>query len=266
MSEDDKTGQGDDGRIRLSKLMAERGVCSRREADVYIAQGMVRVDGVVIDQLGSKVRPDAVIDLDPRARRQQRELVTILLNKPVGWVSTQPEKGHHAAIELIVPQNQDPQFPGPPLRREHLQGLGPAGRLDIESKGLLIFTQDGRIARQLIGEDSDMEKEYLVRVEGELALDALQRLRHGLWLDGKQLRPALVEWVNRDQLRFILREGRKRQIRRMCEVVGLRVVGLKRVRIGEVRLGRLAEGKWRYLHPGETFDPPVRRDGHGGRR
>lgn len=246
----------DVGLVRLSKLMATRGICSRREADDYISRGLVIVDGVRIDTLGTKVRPDSQIVLDPQATRQQRELVTILLNKPVGWVSTQPEQGHHAAIELLVPQNQDPEFPGPALRREHLQGLGPAGRLDIESKGLLVFTQDGRIARMLIGEDSNTEKEYLVRIEGELPPEQLQRLRHGLWLDNRPLRPAIVEWVNYDQLRFVLREGRKRQIRRMCEAVGLRVTGLKRVRIGAVRLGKLAEGKWRYLRPGERFDAP----------
>ncbi len=242
--------------VRLSKLMATRGICSRREADDYISRGLVIVDGVRIDTLGTKVRPDSAIALDPQATKQQRELVTILLNKPVGWVSTQPEQGHHAAIELIVAQNQDPDFAGMTLRREHLQGLGPAGRLDIESKGLLVFTQDGRIARMLIGEDSDTEKEYLVRIEGELPAEQLQRLRHGLWLDNRALRPAIVEWVNYDQLRFVLREGRKRQIRRMCEAVGLRVTGLKRVRIGAVRLGKLAEGKWRFLRPGERFDAP----------
>ena len=240
--------------IRLSKLMAERGLCSRREADAYIAAGLVRVDGQIVDVLGTKVLRTAHVELAPRAQQQQAGLVTLLLNKPVGYVSTQPEKGYREALELILPANQDPQFPGPPLLREHLRGLGPAGRLDIESKGLLVFTQDGRVARLLIGEDSSIAKEYLVRVEGELAPGGLQRLRHGLSLDGVSLRPAEVEWLNHDQLRFVLREGRKRQIRRMCDAVGLRVVGLKRVRIGEVRLGKLGEGKWRFLAPGETFD------------
>jgi 23S rRNA pseudouridine2604 synthase len=249
-------GPGHNGLVRLSKVMADRGLCSRREADGFIAAGLVLVEGVRIDQLGTRIRPDARVELDPKARQQQRELVTILLNKPIGWVSTQPEAGYRAAIELITAENQDPQFPGMTLRREHLQGLGPAGRLDIESKGLLVFTQDGRIARMLIGEDSDTEKEYLVRVEGELPLEQFQKLRHGLWLDGKALRPAMVEWVNHDQLKFTLREGKKRQIRRMCEAVGLRVTGLKRVRIGAVRLGQLAEGKWRFLRPGERFDAP----------
>jgi 23S rRNA pseudouridine2604 synthase len=120
-----------------------------------------------------------------------------------------------------------------------------------------VLTQDGRIARHLIGDDSDVEKEYLVRVEyprgGQFPDADLQRLRHGLWLDGKELRPAKVSWANEDQLRFVLREGRKRQIRRMCEAVGLVVTGLKRVRIGSVVLGKLPQGQWRYLREDERF-------------
>jgi 23S rRNA pseudouridine2604 synthase len=134
-----------------------------------------------------------------------------------------------------------------------LRGLAPAGRLDIDSQGLLILTQDGRVARQLIGDDSDVDKEYLVRVTGRIAANGLALLNHGLSLDGRALRPARVAWQNDDQLRFVLREGRKRQIRRMCELVGLRVVGLKRVRMGKVVLGDLPVGKWRYLKPGERF-------------
>ena len=116
-----------------------------------------------------------------------------------------------------------------------------------------MLTQDGRIAKQLIGENSDSEKEYLVRVSGRLDERGLALLNHGLSLDGKKLRPAKVSWQNQDQLRFILREGKKRQIRRMCELVGLRVTGLKRIRIGRVKLGALPPGKWRYLRPDERF-------------
>lgn len=239
--------------VRLSKLMAERGLCSRREADAFIERGLVLVDGVPQTQLGVRVRPDAEIRLSQEAERQQSERVTILLNKPVGFVSTQPEKGYREAKELLRPENQDRAYPGPPLRREHLNGLAAAGRLDIESKGLMVFTQDGRIAKQLVGEDSHIEKEYLVRVEGRMVGNGLELLRHGLSLDGKPLLPAEVEWINRDQLRFVLREGKKRQIRRMCELVGLKVVGLKRVRIGNVRLGKLSEGRWRFLRPDEDF-------------
>ena len=112
---------------------------------------------------------------------------------------------------------------------------------------------DFKMLRRLIGEDSDTEKEYLVRVEGRLSEEGLRSLNHGLELDGKRLRPAKVSWQNEDQLKFILKEGRKRQIRRMCELVGLKVVGLKRVRIGRVQLGRLPLGQWRYLREDEQF-------------
>lgn len=252
---------------RLSKLMAQRGLCSRREADVYIEQGLVRVDGVVISQLGTKVSPTVSISLDARAQRQQQALATILLNKPIGYVSAQPEPGYIPAITLITQANRFDDYrtaskssgsssasSGQRLKPEHLRGLAVAGRLDIDSQGLLLFTQDGRIARRVIGENSGLEKEYIVRVTGSLPDEQLQLLRHGLHLDGKPLKPARIEWINEDQLRFVLREGRKRQIRRMCELVGLEIIGLKRVRIGRIRLGNLPEGKWRFLTPGESVD------------
>lgn len=238
--------------IRLSKLMSERGLCSRREADALIERGWVRVNGVAVSELGVRVQPDVAIELDPRARASQAERVTVLIHKPVGYVSAQPEDGHPAAVALVVP---DHLAPGGPRRfeRRHLKGLAPAGRLDIDSTGLLVMTQDGRIARQLIGDDSTIDKEYLVRVEGTLSPQGLALLNHGLSLDDRPLRPAQVSWQNKEQLRFILKEGRKRQIRRMCELVGLRVVGLKRVRIGKVMLGDLPLGQWRYLRAGEGF-------------
>ena len=234
--------------------MSERGLCSRREADQYIEQGLVYVDGEQITQLGTRIFPDQKITLAKAAQAQQSARVTILLHKPIGYVSGQPEPGYTPAITLITAASRDPEDRAP-LRYSpsQLKGLAPAGRLDIDSTGLIVFTQDGRIAKQLIGENSGVEKEYLVRVEGRLAPDGLAELRLGLSLDGRALKPAQVEWQNDDQLRFVLREGRKRQIRRMCELVGLKVVGLKRVRIGKVRLGKLPVGKWRYLRPGESF-------------
>ena len=234
--------------------MSERGLCSRREADQYIEQGLVYVDGEQITQLGTRIFPDQKITLAKAAQAQQSARVTILLHKPIGYVSGQPEPGYTPAITLITAASRDPEDRAP-LRYSpsQLKGLAPAGRLDIDSTGLIVFTQDGRIAKQLIGENSGVEKEYLVRVEGRLAPDGLAKLRLGLSLDGRTLKPAQVEWQNDDQLRFVLREGRKRQIRRMCELVGLKVVGLKRVRIGKVRLGKLPVGKWRYLRPGESF-------------
>jgi 23S rRNA pseudouridine2604 synthase len=246
--------------------MAELGLCSRREADDWIAQGWVKVNGQVAP-MGLKVLPQDRIEVDKKAQGQQASQVTILLHKPMGFVSGQAEDGHEPAVVLVNPRThwrEDPsrnRFSPPQLR-----GLAPAGRLDIDSVGLLVLTQDGRVARQLIGEDSGMEKEYLVRVtwtspQGDVATDVqrvfppaqLARLRHGLSLDGQPLKPARVDWQNPEQLRFILTEGKKRQIRRMCEQVGLKVVGLKRIRIGRVVLGSLPVGQWRYLGPHERF-------------
>ncbi|QDK45543.1 pseudouridylate synthase [Bdellovibrio sp. ZAP7] len=240
-------------KVRLSKLMAERGICSRREADDYISRGLVMVNGQVVDQLGTKVDPNVKITLEAQALKQQKNLVTILLNKPVGYVSAQPEPQYIPAIRLITDQNQfgDSKLR---LKPEHLKGIAVAGRLDIDSQGLLLFTQDGRIAKKIINEETKLEKEYIVRVQGNLPDDKLKLLRHGLSLDGKELKPAIVEWINDDQLRFVLKEGKKRQIRRMCEAVGLKVTGLKRVRIGNIRLGKLPEGKWRFLEADESLD------------
>ena len=234
--------------------MGERGLCSRREADEWIENGWVRVDGVTVTQLGVRVPRDARIEVDSEASKHQSEQVTILLHKPVGYVSGQPEDGYQAAIVLIKPENRWAEDPSSlKFRAGHLRNLAPAGRLDIDSTGLLVFTQDGRIARRLIGADSEVEKEYLVRVEGQLSEEGLARLRHGIELDGVKLKPAKVSWSNEDQLRFVLREGRKRQIRRMCESVGLVVTGLKRVRSGGVPLGSLPVGQWRYLRRDEKF-------------
>jgi 23S rRNA pseudouridine2604 synthase len=239
---------------RLSKVMSELGICSRREADSYIEQGLVFVDGERISELGTRIFPTQKITLAKGAQVQQQARVTILLHKPMGYVSGQAEDGYQPAVTLV---NAASRFADDktPLRftPAHLKGLAPAGRLDIDSTGLLVLTQDGRIAKLLIGEDSKIEKEYLVRVQGQLSEQGMRLLNHGLSLDGQPLKPAKVSWQNEDQLRFVLREGKKRQIRRMCELVGLKVVGLKRVRIGQIKLADLPPGQWRYLREGERF-------------
>jgi len=241
-------------KIRVSKLMSEQGICSRREADSYIERGWVLVDGVQVTELGTRAFPNQKITLDQAAQKQQSEQVTILLNKPIGYVSSQAEPDYKPAVTLVSGATQ---FRGDALQHrfdpKHLKGLAPAGRLDVDSQGLLVLTQDGRIAKRLIGQNSDVEKIYLVRVQGTLSESGLQSLNHGLALDGEALKPAKVSWQNDDQLRFILREGKKRQIRRMCELVGLKVVGLKRIGIGNVKLGDLPVGQWRYLRSDERF-------------
>jgi len=247
-----------DGSVRLSKRMSELGLASRREADEWIARGWVRVDGRVVSELGSRVVEGQRITIDARAKQAQAQLVTVLVNKPVGFVSGQAEDGYQPARVLVTREKQWREDRSAiHFTPQHLRSLVPAGRLDIDSVGLLVLTQDGRIAKQLVGEGGEIEKEYLVRVASKtgapLEADKLALLRHGLSLDGEALRPAQVEWLNDDQLRFVLTEGKKRQIRRMCEAVGLQVLGLKRVRIGGVALGNLPTGQWRYLAPGERF-------------
>lgn len=251
---------------RLSKRMSELKLASRREADEWIAAGWVRVNGKVA-VLGQRVVGDVQIDIDPAARQAQSQLVTVLLHKPIGYVSGQAEDGYEPAVVLFHPENRWKDDPsGIKPHPNHHRHLAPAGRLDIDSTGLLVLTQDGRVAKALIGDDSDIEKEYLVRVEfvahevpegtlpnAALAPEQLALLNHGLELDGEALKPAKVSWQNEQQLRFVLREGKKRQIRRMCELVGLKVVGLKRVRIGRIPLGHLPVGQWRYLAPWERF-------------
>ncbi|MCG6976814.1 MAG: rRNA pseudouridine synthase [Acidiferrobacterales bacterium] len=243
-----------DEKVRLSKVMAQRGICSRREADAYIEKGWVRYDGGKLAELGVRVDPGTDIELDPQARKRQAEVLTILLNKPVAYVSGQAEKGYRPAITLITPSNHYARDrTRRRIQRDDLKGLAPAGRLDIDSQGLLVLTQDGRVARTLVGPDSRIEKEYLVRIQGQVTELALEKLRHGLSLDGKALKPAKITQINPEQLKFVLTEGKKRQIRRMCDLVGLKVTGLKRVRIGRVRLGSLPEGEWRYLGKDERF-------------
>ena len=251
-----------DNTVRLSKRMAELGLCSRREADAYIERGWVSVNGEKA-VLGQKVGAGDRIELHRAAHEEQAGRVTILLHKPVGFVSGQAEKGYRSAAELITEANHWPEDRSPQkFKAAHRHGLAPAGRLDIDSVGLLVLTQDGRVARRIIGEDSPVDKEYLVRVafgpvtqnvQAAFPPQRLALLRHGLSLDGQPLKPAQVHWQNPEQLRFVLTEGKKRQIRRMCELVGLRVVGLKRIRIGQVRLGALPVGQWRYLAADERF-------------
>jgi 23S rRNA pseudouridine2604 synthase len=237
-------------KIRLSKLMSERGLCSRREADKLIEKGLVMVDGDVVETLGTRVARSVDIRLADSARASLGSKVTIMLNKPVGYVSGQPEKNYPPAIRLIKPATR---FRGDRIKTRfnngHLNGLVAAGRLDIDSQGLLILTQDGRVAKALIGPDNNVQKEYLVRIGQGFKNDQLQRLRHGLELDGKKLKQAIIEKLNDEQIKMVLTEGRKRQIRRMCRMVGLDVTGLKRVRIGPLLLGALPEGSWSYVNP-----------------
>ncbi len=229
--------------------MAQRGLCSRREADRFIKQGLVSVDGETVNVLGTRIDPDQIIKLHQKALTEQTGLCTVLINKPPGYVSGLPEQGYESAVMLVTQRNAV----NPSSRIPDRRGLAPAGRLDIDSTGLIVFTQDGRIARKLVGADSQIEKEYVVTVHGDITDAKLKRLRHGMKLDGKPLKPADVQSLGNGELKFVLGEGRKRQIRRMCELVDLEVNLLKRTRIGNILLSGIPRGKWRLLNPGELF-------------
>lgn len=168
---------------------------------------------------------------------------TYVLNKPVGFVSAQPEHGQIPAARLLTSTNRVGAGVAPDKRAS----LAPLGRLDQDSHGLLILSDDGVLAKAIIGPASRLDKEYFVRVKGSVSQPKLALLRHGLSLDGRTLKPAKVDLIEPQHLRFVLNEGRKRQIRRMCTLVDLDVIDLMRVRIGPLTLGQLPEGKWRVL-------------------
>ena len=241
--------------LRLSKFLSQQGICSRREAEFFIQQGWLKVNGTTVSEPGTKVSENCHVVLDPRAQEYQSRLLTVLIHKPIGYVSSQAEKGYRPAASLITRSNLIHRADHSAKRRLKfpISGLAPAGRLDIDSSGLLVLTQDGRIASRLISPSSDVEKEYLVRVNSDVQPGQVKRLCSGLSLDNVVLAPARVEMLDRNYFRMILTEGRKRQIRRMCQLLGLEVKGLKRVRIGKVRLGSLPVGKWRLLHREEEF-------------
>lgn len=257
--------------VRLNKRMSELGLCSRREADVYIERGDVMVNGEVVRAPGTKVKEDTVVTLSPSALAQQSNKLTVLINKPVGLVSSNPEHGHTPAIRHITREwwfneSSDQRKNWCPFERawprRWNQGMAPLGRLDHDSEGLLLFSHDGILAKSLIGEGSNVEKEYLVRVSSfspnpdvDFLIDErVAWLREGLHLDGSALLPAKVKVLSRDTFKVSLKEGKKRQIRRMCEQVGLQVTGLRRLRIGGLYLGDLSPGNWRFLHPSELGD------------
>jgi 23S rRNA pseudouridine2604 synthase len=233
---------------RVNRWLAQMGVCSRREAEALIADGLVAIDGSRVEDVGRKILPGQTLTLADRAEAGLSAQLTAVLHKPVGVVSAQPEPGQMPAVRLLSKANLVGEAPYVP---DAGTSLAPLGRLDMDSRGLLLLSEDGVLAKAVIGPESDLDKEYLVRVTGPISESKLKQLRFGLRLDGRQLKRAKVEPVGDQRLRFVLKEGRNRQIRRMCELVGLTVVDLFRVRIGPLKLGDLPEGRWRALTAAE---------------
>jgi 23S rRNA pseudouridine2604 synthase len=236
-------------KIRIAKLLSERKMCSRREAEKFIDQGLVLLNGQVVTEQGTKASREDQLEISQVAKQVQDQKVTIMLHKPLGIVSNWPEPGYIEASALITEENQWEEDRHP--FRKLAGQLNVVGRLDVNSKGLLLLTQDGRVAKEIIGPDSNVEKEYVVRYQGEISPQNLSLLREGLFLDGKKLKKADVKRHGENTLLFILKEGKKRQIRRMCERISLELTSLKRVRIGRLQLGDLPSGKWRFVDRSE---------------
>ncbi|HTK34084.1 MAG TPA: pseudouridine synthase [Caulobacteraceae bacterium] len=229
---------------RVNRWLAQNGVCSRREAEALIARGLVSIDGATVEDPGRKIEAGQTLTLADAAHAELSQSLTVVLNKPEGVVSAQPEGRQVPAVRLLTREalvGDSPQIP------DRDTSLAPLGRLDMDSRGLLLLSADGVLAKAVIGPASELDKEYLVRVSGPSIERKLPLLRHGLTLDGRRLKRAKVELVGPQRLRFVLTEGRNRQIRRMCELVDLTVVDLQRVRIGPLKLGDLPEGRWRAL-------------------
>jgi 23S rRNA pseudouridine2604 synthase len=230
---------------RVNKWLGQSGVCSRREAEDFIERGLISIDGEVVTDTGRKILPGQTLTLADGAGPAP---LSVVLHKPMGIVSAQPEPGQTPAVRLLTKAALVGESPTIPDRDTR---LAPLGRLDMDSRGLLLLSDDGVLAKAIIGPESDLEKEYLVRVTGKITPEKIGRLCHGLTMDGRQLKPAKVSVVQGQELRFILKEGRNRQIRRMCELVGMHVMDLVRIRIGSLRLGDLPEGQWRVLTDAE---------------
>jgi len=233
---------------RVNRWLAQSGVCSRREAEALIARGLVTIDGVRVDDPGRKIEAGQTLTLADEAATSLDAALTVVIHKPVGVVSAHPEPGQVPAVRLLTREalwGETGAAPGPDGR------LAPVGRLDRDSRGLLILSEDGVVAKAVIGPASELDKEYLVRVTGAVTPRKLALLRRGLRLDGRTLKLARVTEVEGGRLRFVLNEGRNRQIRRMCELVDLQVTDLLRTRIGPLKLGDLPEGGWRPLRSDE---------------
>ena len=216
--------------MRLNKYIAYLNIASRREADKLIKDGKVKVNGEIIINPAIQVGENDKIICD--IENYKNEKIYIKLNKPVGYVVSNNKKEGKPIYKLLD---------------EKLKKLYPVGRLDKDSKGLILFTNDGVFSRKIIGEESECEKEYYVKLEGNISDGALKKLEFGISLDGKKLKPAIVKRVSKNSFNIILKEGKNRQIRRMCEKVGFEVILLKRLRISNIYLNDLQEGKFEYL-------------------
>lgn len=225
--------------VRLNKYLAEQGVASRREADRLIADGLISVNGKVVREMGVKVDPEKdKVTVNKKVVERQKKLIYIALNKPAGYVTSVKPTRIEKKIVMELVRLEERVFP--------------VGRLDKDTTGLLILTNDGTLTYKLTHPSSECEKEYEVKVDGMIRPGQMDRLRAGVKLWGEKTKETQVKKIRPNRMRIVLREGKNRQIRRICQKVGLPVLQLKRIRIKGLSLGDLQEGKWRHLTPQEV--------------
>jgi 23S rRNA pseudouridine2604 synthase len=232
--------------VRLAKRVAAIVPCSRREAEQYIENGWVRVDGQVVEEPQFKVLEEN-IEIDPAASLAPVEPISILLHMPADADATLAQQLITAATHAADDHS------GVHVLKHHFTKLTSTLPLQAGASGLLVFTQDWRVARKLIDDAAKIEQEYIVEVSGELVPDGLKLLNHGLKINGRELPPIKVSWQNETRLRFAIKDARPNQIAQMCERVGLKVLAMKRIRIGRVPMSSLPPGQWRYLPSHERF-------------
>lgn len=236
--------------LRLAKRLASLVSCSRSEAVKYIEGGFVRVDGQVVEEPGFHVQAEQQVELMPGAKLDAMEEVTILLHKPAGF---DIESGPAAVLSLITPENHaTDDRSGIRFIKRHLKDLTLTDPLGVQSSGLVVLTQNWRVARKLITDAAKVEQEFIVEVKGEISPEVLEQLNKGIQVNGSLL-PVKASMQNENRLRFAVKGNQRSQIANMCEKAGLSVQAMKRIRIGRLPMSSLAAGQWRYLLGYEQF-------------
>ena len=222
--------------LRLQKFLSSAGVCSRRKGEELIVAGKVAVNGEIVVELGTKIDPTQdQVEVNGKVIRPTHTLVYIALNKPRDYVSSCSHSGEKIVLDLV----------------DVSERIYPVGRLDKDSTGLLLLTNDGELHHRLLHPSFDHEKEYIVTTALPMSAESLAAMRKGMFIQGKKTRPARVKRLSRHQFMILLKEGRNRQIRRMVRKLHNHVTRLKRIRVAGVRLGKLPEGSWRHLTKNE---------------
>lgn len=245
------TSTTDEG-VRLAKRVAAQLGCSRADAERYIAGGWISVDGSAVEDPATRVLPSQDVRLLPGATAEEPAPVTILLHKPAGFNSGVGVRGE-PALSCLVPESLAQAHGQPRFLKRHLHKLTLTSPLETDASGLVVFTQDFRVARKLVDEASRVEQEYIVDVAGSIMEGGLALLNHGLHFNGKPIAPMKVSWQNEHRLRFALKDVRPGLIDHMCREVGLEIVEMRRIRIGRVPMAGLQVGQWRYLLEYERF-------------